>query len=101
MTIVSCITGDGNTQFLWLSTLQDLRTAKLHVFGPEVPLSEWQFGAAQHKGLGKMLLREAERIAHKEFQAQHIAILSGVGAREYYRTEFDYSSLADYMVKKL
>ncbi len=74
---------------------------ELHVFGPEVPLSEWQLGAAQHKGLGKTLLREAERTAHNEFQVQHIAILSGVGAREYYRTEFGYSSQADYMVKKL
>ena len=74
---------------------------ELHVFGPEVPLSEQRNEAAQHKGLGKALLREAERIASDEFQAQEVIILSGTGAREYYRTEFDYSSQGDYMVKNL
>ncbi len=74
---------------------------ELHVFGPEVPLSEQKTEAAQHKGLGKGLLREAERIARHEFQAQQMVVLSGVGAKEYYRTEFGYSSQADYMVKDL
>ena len=74
---------------------------ELHIYGPEVPLTEQKEEAAQHKGLGKALLREAERIASHEFQAQQMVILSGVGAREYYRSEFSYSSQADYMVKKL
>jgi len=74
---------------------------ELHIYGPEVPLSEHREEAAQHKGLGKELLREAERIASREFQAQRIVILSGVGAREYYRSEFGYSSQGDYMVKNL
>lgn len=74
---------------------------ELHVFGPEVPLSEQITEAAQHKGLGKALLREAERIARDEFQAGRMLVLSGTGAKEYYRTEFDYSSLGDYMVKSL
>jgi elongator complex protein 3 len=74
---------------------------ELHVFGPEVPLSERQARAAQHKGLGKALLHEAERIAVDEFQAGQVIVLSGTGAREYYRTEFGYSSQGDYMVKNL
>jgi len=74
---------------------------ELHIYGPEVPLTEQKEEAAQHKGLGKALLREAERIASHEFQAQQMIILSGVGAKEYYRTEFGYSSQGDYMVKKL
>jgi len=74
---------------------------ELHVFGPEVPLSEQRNEAAQHKGLGKALLREAERIASDEFQAQEVIILSGTGAREYYRTDFGYSLQGDYMVKSL
>ena len=74
---------------------------ELHIYGPEVPLTEQKEEAAQHKGLGKALLREAERIASHEFQAQQMVILSGVGAREYYRSEFGYRSQADYMVKKL
>jgi len=74
---------------------------ELHVFGPEVPLSEQKSEAAQHKGLGKELLQEAERIAADEFQVRQMVVLSGTGAKEYYRTEFGYSSLGAYMVKKL
>jgi len=74
---------------------------ELHVFGPEVPISEQKIEAAQHKGLGKALLQEAERIAVNEFHAQQMVVLSGTGAKEYYRTEFGYSSAGDYMVKNL
>jgi elongator complex protein 3 len=74
---------------------------ELHVFGPEVPLRSQRAGAAQHKGLGKALLQEAERIANDEFQAQEVIVLSGTGAKEYYRDEFGYSSQGDYMVKSL
>jgi len=73
---------------------------ELHVFGPEVPLNEQITIAAQHKGLGKALLREAERIARDEFMAQQMVILSGTGVKEYYR-DFGYSSQDDYMVKTL
>jgi elongator complex protein 3 len=74
---------------------------ELHVYGPEVPLSVQREGAAQHRGLGKALLREAERIACEEFQAQQMLVLSGTGAKEYYRSEFGYSSQGNYMVKNL
>jgi elongator complex protein 3 len=74
---------------------------ELHIFGPEVSLSQRNPTAAQHKGLGKALMREAERIAGEEFQARQIAVLSGTGAKEYYRTEFGYSSQGNYMVKNL
>ncbi len=74
---------------------------ELHIFGPEVPLAEQRPDAAQHKGIGKALLREAERIAAKEFGAGQMLVLSGVGAREYYRTESGYRSLGEYMVKEL
>ncbi len=74
---------------------------ELHVYGPEVSLSQRKPNAAQHKGLGKTLLKEAELIAANMFQAQQMVILSGVGAKEYYRSEFSYHSQGDYMVKKL
>ena len=74
---------------------------ELHTFGPEVPLSERRSEAAQHKGLGKALLKEAERIAFDEFQAAQMVVLSGVGAKEYYRDEFGYRPQGDYMVKRL
>ena len=72
---------------------------ELHVFGPEVSLRERKSEAAQHRGLGKALLREAERIAREEFQVAQMTILSGVGAREYYRSEFGYGPQGNYMVK--
>jgi len=74
---------------------------ELHIYGPEVPLSQQQEEAAQHKGLGKALLKETELIAAREFQVARMVVLSGVGAKEYYRSEFGYSSLGDYMVKSL
>ncbi|MFH1640091.1 MAG: tRNA uridine(34) 5-carboxymethylaminomethyl modification radical SAM/GNAT enzyme Elp3 [Chloroflexota bacterium] len=74
---------------------------ELHIYGPEVPIKGKKVEAAQHKGLGKALLREAERIARDEFHAPLMAILSGVGAREYYRTEFGYHLDGDYMVRGL
>jgi elongator complex protein 3 len=74
---------------------------ELHVYGPEVPLSQQRTEAAQHKGLGKALLAEAERIASEEFQARWMVVLSGTGTKEYYRAEFGYSSQGDYMVKNL
>jgi len=73
---------------------------ELHVFGPEVPLSERQTKTAQHRGFGKALLAEAERIARDEFKADEIYILSGTGAKEYYRTE-GYYSKGEYMAKVL
>jgi elongator complex protein 3 len=73
---------------------------ELHVFGPEMALSQRLDSAAQHRGFGRALLKEAERITVHEFGRQYLAILSGVGAREYYRAE-GYELQGDYMVKKL
>jgi elongator complex protein 3 len=74
---------------------------ELHVFGQEVPLGEKCVGATQHRGLGLELLKQAERIARDEFQASKIAIISGVGAREYFRSECGYELDGAYMVKGL
>ena len=74
---------------------------ELHVYGPEVSLGQQDPNAAQHRGLGKALLGEAERIAAREFGLPQMVVLSGVGAKEYYRSEFGYSSQGDYMVKRL
>jgi elongator complex protein 3 len=73
---------------------------ELHVFGPEVALSQRQDSAAQHRGFGRAMLKEAERLSREEFHKEYSAVLSGVGAREYYRAE-GYELQGDYMVKKL
>ena len=74
---------------------------ELHVYGPEVPLKEQNPGSAQHRGLGKALLAEAERIAREEYHAPGILVLSGTGARDYYRTETGYTLDGHYMSKGL
>jgi elongator complex protein 3 len=74
---------------------------ELHVFGSEVPLGAQDDSAVQHKGLGSRLLAEAETISRDEFHAQKIAIISGVGARDYFRSEFGYKLDGLYMTKIL
>jgi elongator complex protein 3 len=83
----------------------DGRTAiirELHVYGPEVPVGGYDEEAWQHKGWGSKLLREAERIALEEYDETKMLILSGVGAREYYR-KHGYTRLKNspYMAKNL
>jgi elongator complex protein 3 len=73
---------------------------ELHIFGPEVALGERLERAAQHHGLGEKLLHEAERITRMEFKIDRISVLSGVGAREYYRS-LGYHLEGYYMVKEL
>ena len=73
---------------------------ELHIFGPEVPLGKRLEQGVQHHGLGEGLLREAERIAGEDFKAPRLSVLSGVGAREYYRS-LGYRLEGAYMVKDL
>ncbi|MBN2239987.1 MAG: tRNA uridine(34) 5-carboxymethylaminomethyl modification radical SAM/GNAT enzyme Elp3 [Dehalococcoidales bacterium] len=73
---------------------------ELHVYGPEVPLSQQDPSSAQHRGLGRRLLAAAEKIASEEYDVSEMMILSGVGAREYYRN-YGYELEGPYMVKKL
>jgi elongator complex protein 3 len=66
----------------------DSKTAiirELHVYGPEVPIGDEDPEAWQHKGWGSKLLTYAEKIASEEYDKRKILVLSGVGAREYYR----------------
>ena len=72
---------------------------ELHVYGPEVPLGEKSPTAPQHRGLGRALLQEAEGLA-AQAGAQELRILSGVGAREYYRG-LGYRLQGPYMVRAL
>ena len=73
---------------------------ELHVFGPEVALGERAEQAAQHHGVGERLLREAGGIAKEEFKTDKLSVLSGVGARSYYRS-LGYSLKGAYVVKEL
>lgn len=72
---------------------------ELHTYGQALKVGDGRAAAVQHKGYGKMLLKEAERIAKQEgFKA--IAVISGVGVRAYYRT-IGYRLAGTYMKKGL
>jgi elongator complex protein 3 len=73
---------------------------ELHVYGPEVALKEHPAAGVQHRGLGHALLAEAERLAAGEFGAARLAVLSAVGAKQYYAAA-GYIKLGAYMVKEL
>jgi elongator complex protein 3 len=63
---------------------------ELHVYGKALPLRKKSPEAIQHQGIGKKLVAEAERIASEDFDKKKIAIISGLGVREYYRKSFGY-----------
>jgi len=70
---------------------------ELHVYGELVPVG--QNKKIQHAGLGKMLMREAERIVARSGYKK-IAVIAGVGVRGYYR-KFGYKLKNSYMVRDL
>ncbi|AAB91263.1 tRNA uridine(34) 5-carboxymethylaminomethyl modification radical SAM/GNAT enzyme Elp3 [Archaeoglobus fulgidus] len=70
---------------------------ELHVYGRAVPIGQ-SSDAFQHRGFGERLLKEAEEIAKEEYD--RIAVISGVGVRDYYR-KLGYRLRQGYMVKKL
>lgn len=83
----------------FINVLEDCALIReLHVYGRAVPLGERDAEAFQHRGFGERLLREAEEIAKEKFD--RIAVISGVGVREYYR-KFGYRKQFEYMIKKL
>lgn len=83
--------------------LKELKGAALvreiHVYGRQIAVGERQEGEKQHLGLGGKLMKEAEQIAKKSGYAR-IAVISGIGTREYYK-KIGYSLVGTYMVKYL
>ena len=70
---------------------------ELHVVGELAQIGKK--GKTQHTGIGKMLLAEAENTA-KTYNKEKMIVISGIGAREYYR-KLGYSKEGPYMVKKI
>ena len=58
---------------------------ELKVVGREIPIGMIGDGW-QHKGFGKILIREAERICTEDFDKKYLFVLSGIGVKQYYRT---------------
>ena len=73
---------------------------EIHVYGKSLRLGEKEDNEIQHSGLGKNLMREAEKISKEEFDAKKIIVISAVGTREYYQ-KLGYSLYGPYMAKTL
>lgn len=73
---------------------------ELHVYGSVVPVSSRDPSKFQHQGFGMMLMEEAERIARDEHGSSKLAVISGVGTRNYYR-KMGYELEGPYMMKDL
>ena len=73
---------------------------EVHTYGQLTSIDKYDKKSPQHFGLGKKLMAAAEKIAKKEFKLKKIAVISGIGARNYYR-KLGYKLKDTYMVKKI
>lgn len=87
-----------------LTVLPVLKKAALirdvHTFGPSTKFKQHSQGSVQHKGLGKKLIAEAEKITKNTRHYDKIAVIAAVGTRDYYR-KLGYRLQNTYMVKKI
>jgi len=72
---------------------------EVHVYGTAMGVGVEGDGS-QHKGYGKLLMATAEQIS-KEAGYNKVAVIAGVGTREYYKNKCGYSLEGTYMVKKI
>ena len=82
--------------FLRLRLSKEAFVRELHVYGSMAGLGKK--GKVQHRGYGKKLLLEAEKIAKKKYKK--LKVISGIGVREYYK-KLGYKLEKNYMVKQL
>ena len=73
---------------------------ELHVYGSVVPIHTRDPNKFQHQGYGTMLIEEAERVAKYEHKSNKVAVISGVGTRNYY-AKLGYVLEGPYMVKNI
>ncbi|MEA3272838.1 MAG: tRNA uridine(34) 5-carboxymethylaminomethyl modification radical SAM/GNAT enzyme Elp3 [Patescibacteria group bacterium] len=72
---------------------------ELHTYGHLVPIGGVNNKSVQHKGLGKKLMKEAEKIARQK-KCKKVSVISGVGVRGYYK-KLGYGQEETYMVKSI
>ncbi|PIR90397.1 tRNA uridine(34) 5-carboxymethylaminomethyl modification radical SAM/GNAT enzyme Elp3 [bacterium (Candidatus Gribaldobacteria) CG07_land_8_20_14_0_80_33_18] len=71
---------------------------EVHTYGQMLPVGEKSL-SPQHQGLGKKLIKIAEGITKKKFGVKKIAVISGIGVRDYYRRKLGYRLKDTYMIK--
>ena len=72
---------------------------EIHTYGTVQGISKRGTESSQHQGFGKKLLAEAEYIA-KNNGYKKIAVISGIGSREYYK-KLGYRRAGTYMMKRM
>ena len=73
---------------------------EVHVYGKTLSIGEKPLSSdTQHRGLGKQLMSEAEKIC-KTQKVSKLSVISGVGVRMYYQ-KLGYHLEGEYMIKKL
>ena len=76
---------------------------EVHVYGTSLGITDGNSkdsNGSQHRGFGKLLVKTAEVLA-KEAGYKKMAIIAGVGTREYYKNKCGYHLEGTYMVKEL
>jgi elongator complex protein 3 len=73
---------------------------ELKVLGRELAFGQRTKKGIQHKGYGKELVNEAERICSEEFDKKYLFVLSGIGVKEYYK-KLGFRNNGVYMYKSL
>jgi ELP3 family radical SAM enzyme/protein acetyltransferase len=73
---------------------------ELHIYGISTDVGNNHELSSQHKGLGQKLIKTAENII-KSHNLNKVAIIAGIGSREYYKNKCNYYLDGNYMIKKL
>ncbi len=75
---------------------------EIKVVGELVPrnLKPERYIQIQHRGFGKMLMENAEKISFEEYDARKLAVISGIGVRSWFY-ELGYNLDSIYVSKKL
>jgi len=77
------------SEYAHRTELNDGRTLivrEIKVVGELVPkdFKPERFTQIQHRGFGKLLMKEAEKISREDFDAKKLAVISGIGARDWF-----------------
>lgn len=73
---------------------------ELHVYGDQATIGQDKKKSWQHKGFGRSLMERAERLAREEGYDK-LSVISGIGAREYYKKKLGYNQDGPYVSKDL
>ena len=76
---------------------------EVHVYGSSLCIGLNNTGTTQHRGFGQLLVKTAEDIVVQENNPDinKVAIIAGVGTREYYKNKCNYKLEGTYMIKDL